>query len=104
MHPRLLRALPAPLLVLSLTACGGGDDPSAADVKAEVAAQMVESGFDAEQAECFADVVVDELGFETVKDVDFSADEPPEGMEEEFTAAAVKAIADCDIDLGSLGE
>lgn len=97
----LLGALAAPLLALALTGCSSGGD-SPADVKADVAAQMVDRGFNDEQADCFADIVVDELGAENVKDLDFSSDDPPAGQEEEYAAAALKALTDCDIDLGSL--
>jgi len=97
-----LCALAGPLLALSLTGCGGADEPSTADVKADVSAQLVETGLEGDQADCFADVVVDELGVDNVRDVDFSADEPPKGQEEEFAAAAVKAIAACEIDLSKL--
>lgn len=97
----LLGALAAPLLVLTLAGCGGGGD-STADVKADLKAQMVDSGLNDEQAECFANIVVDELGAENVKDVDFSSDEPPAGQEKEYAAAAIKALTECDIDLSSL--
>jgi hypothetical protein len=97
----LLGALAAPLLALTLTGCSGGKD-SPADVKADVAAQMVERGFNDQQADCFANIVVDQLGAENVKDLDFSKDDPPAGQEEEYAAAAIKALTDCDVDLSSL--
>lgn len=96
----LLGALAA-LIALALTGCSGGND-SPADVKADVAAQMAERGFNDEQADCFANIVVDELGAENVKDLDFSNDEPPAGQEEDYAAAALKALTDCDVDLSSL--
>lgn len=91
-----LRALAVALLVLVAAGCGGQDE-SEADVKAKVADQLVDTGLDQEQADCFADVIVDELGADAVKDVDFSADQPPADMEEEFVQAATKALTTCDL-------
>ncbi len=96
----------AVLLVLGLSA--GGDDgggSSEADIKDEISAQLAEGGqLDDETADCFAGVIVDEIGAERLEDVDFSAEEPPEGLEEDFSAAAIKALDECDLDLGSLDE
>jgi hypothetical protein len=90
-------------LVIGLTACGGGKEPSTADVKADVAAQIAESGLDEAQSECFADIIVDDLGAATLKDVDFSADKPEANQNEKIAAAALKARSTCKIDAGSFG-
>jgi hypothetical protein len=90
-------------LVVGLSACGGGKGPSVADVKADVAAQVAASGLDKAQSECFADLIVDDMGADKLKDVDFSADKPPKGQEEEFAAAALKALSTCKVDAGSFG-
>jgi hypothetical protein len=97
-------AVVAAVFLLGLTACGDDDSGgSEADVKAEIAEQLAEDGtLDEETAECFADVIVDEIGADELDGVDFSAEEPPEGLQEEFASAALKAIEDCDLDLGSL--
>lgn len=95
----------AAVLLLGLTACGDDDDSggSDADIKDEIAEQLAEDGtLDQETAECFADVIVDEIGADELDDVDFSAEEPPEGLQEEFASAAVKAIDECDLDLSSI--
>lgn len=95
----------AAVLILGLAACGDDDDSggSDADIKAEIAEQLAEDGaLDEETAECFADVIVDEIGADELDGVDFSAEEPPEGLQEEFASAALKAIDDCDLDLGSI--
>jgi hypothetical protein len=95
----------AVVLVLGLGACGGDDGGSEADIKSEIADQLAEDGtLDRETADCFAQVIVDEIGADKLKDVDFSSDEPPEDLQEEFTGAAVKAIDACDLDLSSIGE
>lgn len=91
------------LLVLLLAACGGGE-ASRADVEADIAAQLEDEGLDADQSACFAEVIVDEVGLDNVKDIDFSAKEPPAELEEELTSAAVRAGAECEPDLGSSGE
>lgn len=95
----VLRVLTVLALVGSLAACGGGGGgDSKAEVQAELAKQFAESGLDDAQANCFAKVLIDEIGLDKLKDVDFSADEPPAGLEEDFTAAAMKALSACDID------
>lgn len=96
----------AVVLVLGLGACGDDDGGSdAAEIKADIAEQLAEGGtLDEETAECFADVIVDEIGAENLEDIDFSAEEPPAGLEEEFADAAVKALDECDVDLGTSGE
>jgi hypothetical protein len=98
-------AAAAVVLLLGLSACGGGDGggSSAAEVKDRIAEQLGKDGaLDQKTADCVADVIVDEIGADKLDDVDFSADEPPKGLDDEFAAAAVKAIDDCDLDLGSL--
>lgn len=91
-------------LIFGLSACGdSGGDSSDAEVKDEIAEQLAEDGaLDQDEADCFAGVIVDEIGADEVEDVDFSAEEPPEGLQEELAAAALKAIDDCDLDLSSL--
>lgn len=96
-----LGALAAPLLVLTLAGCGGGGDDSAADVQARISEQFVDNGLEKGPADCFAEIVVDELGVDEVKDIDFSSDRPPAGLEDELAAAARKALSACDIDLSS---
>jgi hypothetical protein len=90
-------------VVVSVTACGGSKGTSEADIKADVAAQLADNGLDKVAAECFAGVLVDDMGADKLKDVDFSADTPPAGQEDEFAAAAMKALSTCKIDAGSLG-
>lgn len=100
----LLSAVAAPVLVLGLSACSGGGDKDEADITSDIADQLAESGLDDEAATCFAEVIVDEIGAEALKDIDFSAEEPPEELQEEFASAAVTALGTCDIDTESLGE
>lgn len=101
---RTSAAAAAVVLILGLSGCGdSGGSSSDAEVKDKIAEQLAEDGaLDKDTAECFADVIVDEIGADKLDDVDFSAEEPPEGLQEEFASAAVKAIDDCDLDLSSL--
>jgi hypothetical protein len=48
-------------------------------------------------------VLIEEIGVEDLQDIDFTAEDPPEGMEDEFTSAALIAVDDCDIDVSALG-
>jgi hypothetical protein len=95
----------AVVLVLGLAACGDDDGGSEAEIKEKIAEQLADDGtLDEETAECFADVIVDEIGADKLDDVDFSSAEPPEGLQEEFAGAAIKAIDQCDLDLSSISE
>ena len=69
---------------------GGGDDGDD-DVRTQLAAQFrANSELTNDQADCIADHVVDEMGADAFKDVDFTADEPPEAIQEELFTAAVE--------------
>jgi hypothetical protein len=83
-------------------ACGGSDgDDDPDDIRAELSEQFQEGddGFSKQQADCFADVLVEEVGADELADVDFSDEEPPKELQEAFTKAAIKAVSDCDIPL-----
>lgn len=106
-HPRRTptalraRSLLAVPLVLALAACGGSKETSDEDVTSRVADQLEESGLDRKAAECFAGEIVDEVGADRVKDVDFSAKEPDPAAAEDIAAAAARAISACDLGGGS---
>lgn len=100
--PKLMStALGATILALVAAGCAGGDT-SDADVEVRIADQLTERGLDAEAATCFAEILVDEVGADELRDVDFSAEEPPRALAEELAAAAITASADCDIDASDL--
>jgi hypothetical protein len=93
----------AVVLILGLSACGGsGGKSSAADIKDKIADQFVDSGLEKDAADCFADVIVDEIGADKLNDVDFSAEQPPAGLADDLADAAAKATDDCDLDPTSL--
>jgi hypothetical protein len=90
-------------LLLTLGACGGGaSDPSEAEIKADLvaAAQEGENGLTEAQAECYADLVIEEVGVEALKDVDIGADDPPEEIQDALATAAVRAQDECDLTSG----
>jgi hypothetical protein len=98
-------ALAATVLLFGLGACSGSGGDSKADVQDKIADQLSgDGGLSAKEADCFAGVIVDEVGVDKLKDVDFSAAEPPPGIREDFAAAAILAIDKCDIDPSTLGQ
>lgn len=97
----MLRLLIGSVAIVSLAACSGGG-ASQADIEAKIAAQIVEDGLSENDAACFAGVLVDEVGLDAIKDIDFSAEEPPEELEDEIVAASTKAIVTCKIDVADL--
>lgn len=102
MSRRFRSVLVASSIVLVLAGCGEADEGETTE---RLADQLVESaGFTAEQADCFAEALVDELGEDEVKDIELSADEPEKGFDEELVAATETASTKCEIDLGSVGD
>lgn len=83
------------VLVAGLSACGSGGDPSEADIRDDMSEQLVEQGYTADQADCIAEVIVDEIGAKEIEDVDFSLEEPPADLADEIVAASRKALDDC---------
>ena len=101
---RATRTAPAVALLaaLVLPACSSGDD-SPEDVRAGLSEELQEQlGLDDEEADCFTDLLIEEIGIEELKDIDVSAAEPPEGLQGELTAASLAAIEECDIDASAL--
>lgn len=87
-------------LVLGVAACGGDDgDKSEADIKQELSEtlQADGSGFDEATADCYADIIIDEVGADELRGIDLSASEPPAELQEAITAAAVRAGEECDL-------
>ena len=91
-------------LTVALAACGSDGDDSPEEVQADLAEELQSSLQISEtEADCFAGVLIEEIGVEDLQDIDFTAEDPPEGMADEFTAAALIAVDDCDIDVSALG-
>ena len=92
------------LAVVAFLLLGGDDDDSS--VEARLAAQIQagsEGQLSDDQAKCVSAHIVDEIGVDRMEGVDFDADEPPAGMEDELIAASFGAIAECGIDPSALG-
>jgi len=81
----------------------GDDDGDQDELRAEIISVLNEDGelTDA-QAECLAEHMIDELGEDRLEGVDFSADEPPAELEDDFTAAAFSGLEGCEIDMSEL--
>lgn len=74
----------------------GGDDDDAEDIEARIASEIRSDGsVSDEQARCMAAHIVDEIGADRLADVDFSAEEPPPELADEFVAASSGAFAEC---------
>jgi hypothetical protein len=83
---------------LLLSACGGSDDKkSAEELKVELSdtLQNASNGLPADRADCFADIIVDDIGAEALQDVDLSADEPPKAIQDDLISAASVADEQC---------
>lgn len=61
-----------------------------------------EGDLSAKQANCIADAIIDAVGVDRLKDVDFTAEEPPTDIEDDVANAAFTSLAKCDIDLSSM--
>lgn len=83
--------------------CTGQKDETEADLTEQISDSLQGSGagYSAEQADCYAGIIVDEAGFEALKDLDLTADEPPEELQDEIASAALRATEECDLaDIG----
>lgn len=90
------------MVTLGLTAgaCSSDkDDPE--DFKDELIDEFkaADLGFTTDQAECSADILIEVVGADELKDIDFSAEEPPEELTDAFATAGAQIASDCDIDL-----
>lgn len=96
--------LVAAAAVVAAIAMGGGDDNGDRDrIRAAMAAEMKSSGdLSQKQAECIADAIIDEVGTDKLKDVDFTADEPPAEIADDVTNALLGSLKDCDVDASGL--
>lgn len=90
---------PAAAVLLLAAACGGSGEQSDDELRADVSEQLQNGGdgLAEEQADCFAEILIDEVGADELRDVDLSADEPPAGLQDEISAAAVRAVEECDL-------
>src|SRR5690606_27084177 len=79
---------------------GDDDDGDRDRIHAGLVAALNEDDvFTDEQADCLADHIIDDLGEDRLKGVDFSADEPPAEIEDDLFDAAQTGMAECEIDM-----
>ena len=82
-------------------ACSQQGDPSKAELTEDLTEDLreVDPDLTADQAECYAGLLVDEVGVKDLADVRFSDAEPPteDGVADKIAAAAIAAREDCDI-------
>lgn len=96
---RAAAALPALLLLLGAVtgACTQQGDPSPEELQEDLSEELRERNPDltADQADCYAELLVEELGVDAVMDVDFSDEEPSADLAEGIATAAAAARDDC---------
>jgi hypothetical protein len=99
---RRLSPLLAVLLALGLTvgACSR-KDTSAKDLKEQVstALRKGDDGLTRDQADCYADLLIDEVGADDVNDIGLTDKEPDAAVAKKVAAAATKARSECKIDV-----
>jgi hypothetical protein len=90
-------------IVIAVVAMSGGDDDKK-DVRAQLASTLErEADLSQSDAECVADFFVDDLGEDAFKGVDFSAEDPPDELQEAFVESGFKAVEECDLDASAFG-
>ena len=89
-------------LLLGAAACGGDSGQSEEELVDDLSETLQSGGqgYDEETSDCFAQIVVDEVGVEKLQDVDITADEPPAELQDEIAKAAVRASDECNLSEG----
>ena len=82
-----------------LGACTQQDDPTEAELTEDLVEELrdIDPALTADQAECYAGLIVDEVGVEDVVDVKFSDSEPSNELDDKVATAAVAAREECDL-------
>jgi len=98
-----MRRIPLPgaaaalCLLVGAAGCGGADEDSEEEVLEQISDQLQDDGegLEAETADCFAQIVIDEVGLDDVRDADLTADDPPANLRDEYAAAGQRAADEC---------
>lgn len=79
---------------------GASDDKSDADLTSDLATALraADPSLAAVAATCWAEVILDEVGADAVRDLDLTSDAPPAELEDDFARAALAARTTCDLD------
>jgi hypothetical protein len=96
---RLLGAVASLCLLIGAAGCAGGGEDSEDDIRDDLSGGVERwtDEIDAETADCVAEIMIDEVGVEALRDLDLADDEPPSALQEEIAAAVVLAVDDCDL-------
>jgi hypothetical protein len=96
LSPALLAALLVPGLLLG--ACSR-KETSAKDLREQLstALQKGDEGLNEEQADCYATLVIDEVGAKKVNDLKITDKEPSKALATELAGVATKARTECGI-------
>jgi hypothetical protein len=99
-----MRRSPLIGLLLALTllvgACSGSSkDPTASELRAKIATQVrgIQTSLTAKQADCYAGLLVKEIGTKTINDLDLRDKAPDPKVAKDLAAAAVAATTSCGI-------
>ena len=85
------------VLLLGGAACGGENKASEEDLVADIS-RTLQSGsepLDEDTADCFAEVIVEEIGVDDLQDVEIRSNEPPEEMQTAIAEATIRANEQC---------
>jgi len=99
MRPSLpLGVAAAASALLALGACSSNNEKSAVDIKKELSTtfQAGGQGLSKDRADCFADLVIEEVGVDKLQGVDLSAEAPPKEIEGGVAAASARAVTECE--------
>ena len=87
------------VVATAVGACSQADDPTEAELTADLVEDLreVDPALSADQAECYAGLIVDKVGVDEVGDVRFSDAEPDTEIAEQVADAAIEARTACDL-------
>jgi hypothetical protein len=86
-------------LALLFSACGKPKQPKADELREKISVELRQatSSLTKKQADCYADLLVDELGAKVINDIDITDKEPEPAVAKGIATAATKAGARCGI-------
>ncbi len=90
-------ALVAAVALAALAGACAQDDPTEAELREDLTEELrdIDPELTADEAECYAELLVDEIGREEISDVDLQDEEPSAEIAEQLGAAAVAAREGC---------